>query len=477
MAASSVLKAVGFLRVPRGVAAVVRAARVAPLSATTRLPWTSRLSASSSLPWPVRGVAPSSRRAFLVSARAFSAEGAGRVPPKHPLVLSRLVGLWLVGTSSLVFGIVVLGGLTRLTESGLSITEWKPVTGAIPPRTQAEWEEEFAKYQQSPEFKQLNLHLTLDEFKFIFFMEWAHRLWGRAIGAVFILPACYFWFRGRMAPRHGRQVLAMLVLLGLQGFIGWWMVQLGLDQAQLDERRLAPTVLQYRLTLHLGTAFALYCGMLWTGGEILREAKWRAQAAAGQVEAVRTTFSQLLSTKVVPLRRLGTVLLAVVFVTALTGGMVAGLDAGLMYNSFPHMIDTPPYFPPAHEMFLAAYARTQSQFELVWRNVLENPVTVQLHHRIWATSTFFAVFASHMLVNKRYRRIIPKGAFYAMNGAMGLVTLQAALGISTLIYLVPIPLAAAHQAGALALLTGMVVFAGRMRVPSAAIQAVVRAAK
>lgn len=160
-----------------------------------------------------------------------------------------------------------------MTESGLSITEWKPVTGAIPPLNEQEWQEEFDKYKDSPEFKQLNSHITLEEFKFIFSMEWGHRLVGRCIGAFFILPALYFYARGKFTPRVTKRVGILTGLLGLQGFIGWWMVKSGLDEEQLAERKSKPTVSQYRLTTHLSAAFLMYLGVLWTAFEILNENK------------------------------------------------------------------------------------------------------------------------------------------------------------------------------------------------------------
>ncbi|AMD21865.1 HFR010Cp [Eremothecium sinecaudum] len=377
--------------------------------------------------------------------------------PRTLINSSRNVGLWLIGTSGLVFGIVVLGGLTRLTESGLSITEWKPVTGAIPPLNEVEWELEFLKYKESPEFKQLNSHLTLDEFKFIFFMEWAHRLWGRAIGLLFVLPASYFFLTRKTSPRVNRRVFGLACLLGFQGFIGWWMVKSGLDQEQLDERKSKPTVSQYRLTAHLGTAFVLYLGMLWTGFEILREAKWIKSPS----EAIKL-FSKLENPALRPLRKYSTALLALTFITAMTGGLVAGLDAGLIYNTFPHMGED--LLPSKRELMDETFARRDDKKDLIWRNLLENPATVQLSHRIFATSTFFSVLALHFYCNRR-KTILPTNAKRTMHALMGLVTMQVALGITTLIYLVPVSLASAHQAGALMLLTGSLLFAAQVRKP------------
>ncbi|KAH3682414.1 hypothetical protein WICPIJ_006600 [Wickerhamomyces pijperi] len=370
---------------------------------------------------------------------------------------SKWVGYWLIGTSGLVFGIVVLGGITRLTESGLSITEWKPVTGAIPPLNHQEWEEEFAKYKESPEFKQLNSHITLEEFQWIFFFEWAHRLWGRAIGVVMLLPAAYFVAKRKTTSRVNRRIFVLLLLLGLQGAIGWWMVKSGLDEKQLEERRSKPTVSQYRLTTHLGAAFALYAGMIWTGFEILRENKWIKDPKRSM-----ELFQQLENPALAPLRRIALGLVALTFITAMSGGLVAGLDAGLIYNTFPHMGDD--YVPSNRELFDETYARKEDKSDLFWRNMLENPTTVQLNHRILATTTFFTVLAVHMYA-VRNKFIIPRAAKKSVHAMMGVVSLQVTLGIFTLLYLVPIPLASAHQAGALALFTTSLIFAAQLRKP------------
>lgn len=378
-----------------------------------------------------------------------------------PVVSSKIIGYWLISTSGLIFGIVVIGGLTRLTESGLSITEWKPVTGAIPPLNEKEWEEEFAKYKESPEFKQLNSHITLEEFKFIFSMEWGHRLIGRGIGIFFVLPAIYFWASKRFSPYVTRRVVGLTGLLGLQGAIGWWMVKSGLDEENLAERNSKPTVSQYRLTTHLGAAFLLYLGVLWTAFEILNENRWIKQLKTNP-EKVTETLAKLNSSKLNKTRKIGTGLLVLTFITAMSGGMVAGLDAGLIYNTFPHMGDE--YVPSYGELMDPVFARNEDKSDLWWRNLLENPTTVQLVHRTFATATFFAILWAHMFVNKN-KNIIPLRAKKTMHAVMGLATLQVSLGVFTLIYLVPIPLGAAHQAGALALLTGCLAFAANVKRP------------
>lgn len=382
-----------------------------------------------------------------------------------PIVSSKITGTWLICTSGLIFGIVVVGGLTRLTESGLSITEWKPVTGAIPPLNEEEWEIEFAKYKDSPEFKQLNSHITLEEFKFIFSMEWGHRLLGRGIGMFFILPALYFWKSGKFSPHVTHRVIGLTFLLGLQGAIGWWMVKSGLDEEQLSERKSKPTVSQYRLTTHLGAAFLMYLGVLWTAFEILNENRW-VKDMATTPDKVTTLLAKLNNPALNKIRTMGLGLLVLTFITAMSGGMVAGMDAGLIYNTFPHMGDEYPYVPSINELMSPVFARKDDQSDLWWRNLLENPTTVQLIHRILATSTFFAILAGHMFVIKN-KAVIPKRAKKTFHTVMGLATFQVALGISTLIYLVPIPLAAAHQAGALALLTGVLAFAANVKRPRA----------
>ncbi|GAV50860.1 hypothetical protein ZYGR_0AD00430 [Zygosaccharomyces rouxii] len=403
-------------------------------------------------------------RGFFSSTRALNSSTASQEaipssiqPPKRLINSSKWVGYWLIGTSGLVFGIVVLGGLTRLTESGLSITEWRPVTGTLPPMSQEEWEEEFAKYKESPEFKQINSSIDLDEFKFIFFMEWIHRLWGRAIGAVFVLPAAYFALARKTSARVNRRLFGLAFLLGFQGFIGWWMVKSGLDQDDLDERKSKPTVSPYRLATHLGCAFLLYLGMIWTGLEVLREKNF-VKDPAKALETFKTLDNPLLR----PLRRMSLGILALTFCTTMSGALVAGLDAGWIYNTFPKMGEN--WIPPKRELMDANFAHKEDKSDLWWRNLLENPTTVQLNHRLFGIATFGAVFALHMYGVKK-KHIVPKAADRTLKAMMGLVTLQVGLGITTLLWLVPIPLASAHQAGALAVFTSAILLAAQLRKP------------
>ncbi|ODV82945.1 hypothetical protein CANARDRAFT_10037 [[Candida] arabinofermentans NRRL YB-2248] len=377
---------------------------------------------------------------------------------KWPINSHKNVGYLCLGSSILVFGIVILGGLTRLTESGLSITEWKPVTGSIPPLNDQEWEIEFEKYKNTPEFKLLNSHITLDEFKFIFKMEWSHRLLGRIIGLTFVLPSLYYISRRKVSIPTSFKLLGICLLIGLQGGIGWWMVYSGIDSKQLEERRSKPTVSQYRLTAHLGAAFLVYCCMISTGISILKE-----HSIIKNPQIWLKNFQLIKSPSLKKFRLLTTGLLGLVFITAMSGGLVAGLDAGLIYNTFPHMGDD--IVPSINELMSPLFARCQDQSDLIWRNMLENPTMVQLNHRILAISTFFSVLGLH-LYSHNIKTIIPKQAYKWLNISMGLVLVQVTLGISTLIYLVPIELAAAHQSGALALLTSVLMVFNNLKKPS-----------
>jgi cytochrome c oxidase assembly protein subunit 15 len=319
----------------------------------------------------------------------------------------RRVAIWLFVCCAMIAVMVVLGGVTRLTHSGLSMVHWKPVTGLLPPLTHAQWEATFRAYQHYPEFQQINRHMTLEGFKGIFWLEYIHRLWGRLIGVVFLLPFLYFAFRGYL-DRWLRPRLAGLFALGaLQGALGWYMVKSGL----VDR----PDVSHLRLAAHLGLAFVIYGYMFYLG---LSLTTGRPSAAV-----TRSLRGPLLA------------LLALVFVTIIYGAFVAGLDAGFIYNTFPLMGGR---LVPAAALAL----------EPPLRNLSENPVTVQLMHRILALTTFLAVIAIWWRARRLGTAIHPRAAFHALLGA---AALQVTLGISTLLLVVPVPLAAAHQAGALAL--------------------------
>ncbi|KAI0021818.1 COX15-CtaA-domain-containing protein [Xylariomycetidae sp. FL0641] len=402
--------------------------------------------------------------AQAVDAAAQGAQGAKR---SFPEISSKSVAYWLAGSAVSVFGIVVFGGLTRLTESGLSITEWKPVTGSLPPLTQEDWESEFEKYRASPEFRMLNSHMDLDEFKKIYYMEWTHRLWGRFIGLSFVIPATYFIARRRVSARMACHLVGISALIGFQGFIGWWMVKSGLKD-DLFAPGSHPRVSQYRLAAHLATAFLCYSWMAMSAFSILRSHRLLADPAATMKLA-----KELYNPALAPFRRCVAALVVLVGVTVLSGALVAGLDAGLIYNEFPKM--GLGLAPPKSELFDKFYCRREDGDDLVWRNMMENPSLVQLDHRILATTTFCAILALFAYSRTgRVASVLPKPVRKSMMGVVHLVSLQVALGISTLIYMVPIPLAAAHQAGSLALLTGVLVLGHRLRVPYSTLKMVQR---
>ncbi|KAK5452234.1 Cytochrome c oxidase assembly protein cox15 [Exophiala xenobiotica] len=388
-----------------------------------------------------------------------------------PDTSSNLVAYWLLGSAASVFGIVVFGGLTRLTESGLSITEWKPVTGSLPPMSEADWESEFAKYRSSPEFKMLNSRMTLEEFKSIYWMEWIHRLWGRFIGLSFVLPAAYFVARRQVSRSMAVRLLGIAGLIGFQGFIGWWMVKSGLKD-DLFAPGSHPRVSQYRLTAHLGAAFVCYLAMLWHGLDILRTNKVIRTASAAPEKAA-SILGALRSPALKPFKRSVALLAGLVFVTAMSGGLVAGLDAGLIYNEFPYM--GLGLTPPKSELWDKFYSRAEDGSDLWWRNMLENPSLVQLDHRILATTTFTAVMALWAFSRTAgMQKVLPAAAKKGVHGVVGFVWLQVILGISTLLYLVPTHLASAHQAGSLALLTWTVVLGSRVWFPAQAARILVR---
>ncbi|KAI8924692.1 COX15/CtaA family [Entophlyctis helioformis] len=352
-----------------------------------------------------------------------------------------IVGYWYLFSSALVFGIVVLGGLTRLTESGLSIVEWNVIKGMKPPRSQQEWEDEFNKYKQFPEYKLLNHNITLDEFKFIFYMEWAHRMLGRFIGLSFVIPGAYFAYKGFMTPSIQKRSLVVATLIGGQGVLGWFMVKSGLSDELLEKPFATPRVSHYWLTAHLTSAFVIYSIMFYTGVSIVR-ATWTRNAAAAFKPLVSDALKSLRS-----FRKYTHYTAGLIFLTAMSGALVAGLDAGLIYNEFPYMGNG---IIPEDFWSLSTLTDRNPQPISAFRNVLENPVAVQFNHRLLACTTFTVISA--LWVYSR-RLPLPGASRIAANAVMAVAVAQVTLGISTLLYLVPVPLAAAHQAGSLTLLT------------------------
>ena len=307
----------------------------------------------------------------------------------------RQVAAWLFVCAALVFAMVVVGGVTRLTHSGLSMVEWEPIVGAMPPLSQADWQSLFEKYRQTPEFRQVNHAMDVAGFKTIFWWEYFHRLLGRTIGLVFLLPFLWFLWRGKVDRRVAWQLGGVFLLGALQGALGWYMVRSGL----VDD----PRVSHFRLTAHLGVALAIFAAEVWI--------------ALG-----------LLAPRQEPVRKFLGVLPFVVFAMALSGGMVAGLRAGSAYNTFPLMNG---HLVPPETFMLAPW----------WRNFLYNMAAVQLVHR-----TIFWILL--VLVPLAWRQ---SRATLAGNVLLAAFVLQASLGIGTLLLHVPVPLAALHQAGAVLL--------------------------
>jgi cytochrome c oxidase assembly protein subunit 15 len=328
---------------------------------------------------------------------------------------------WLLVCCALVFAMVVLGGVTRLTGSGLSMVNWKPLSGILPPLSQAAWDREFDHYRDSPEYAYVNKGISLAAFKGIFWFEYAHRLLGRLVGVVFLIPFVYFLFRRRIDAALAPKLVAMFVLGGLQGLLGWYMVKSGL----IDD----PHVSQYRLAAHLGLAVVIYAFMLWTVFGILRPDDSRGP---------RSRIALL------------TMLLAVaVFVTIMSGAFVAGLKAGFTYNSFPLMAGK--LLPDGMWSITPAYL-----------NFFENVTTVQFTHRLLAMATFVAITA---LWIGAQRTSLPRSQRLWLHATALAALVQVALGISTLLLRVPVPLAALHQAGAMVLLTVLVGLVHAARYP------------
>ncbi len=340
----------------------------------------------------------------------------------HPAASRRpIVRLWLYAVAVLMVVTLAVGGATRLTESGLSIVEWKPVTGVIPPMSQEAWQAEFGKYQQIPQYRELNRGMSVDEFKTIYWWEWTHRLLARTIGAVFLLPFVFFLWRGWIEPRLKARLWTLFGAGAALGAVGWWMVSSGLA----DSSRVS--VSQYRLAFHLTLACAIYAAILWTTRSLQRrpagELPWRLRASASA-------------------------LMILVVLQIYLGALVAGLDAGLVFNTWPDIDGS--LIPAAERLWFEAP---------VWRNLFENTLTVQFNHRmlaylIWAVAVLHAIDAFRS-----------RGAGAARNGALTLaclVTLQAGIGIITLLHQVPLPLALLHQLTGILVLTVAVIHAQRI---------------
>ncbi len=326
--------------------------------------------------------------------------------------MQKSIAVWLLACCALVFAMVVVGGVTRLTNSGLSIVEWQPIVGTFPPLSQNDWEVVFEKYHQTPQYQKVNQGMSLEEFKGIFWWEYFHRLLGRVIGLAFFIPFVYFVARKGIDRPLGLKLAGIFLLGGLQGAMGWYMVKSGL----VDN----PHVSQYRLTAHLGLAFVIYAAMLWVALGLL----FPASASQGD-DRLRS------------LRQFSLALTSLIFIMVLSGGFVAGIRAGLAYNTFPLMNGH--FIPP--EIFM---------LEPWYRNFFDNMATVQFDHRMIAWMLAFLVplfwFKSRQLP-------LPASTRLACNLLLAMLAVQISLGIATLLLVVPLPLAAAHQGGAVLLFT------------------------
>jgi cytochrome c oxidase assembly protein subunit 15 len=348
--------------------------------------------------------------------------------PVDQATSTRAIRAWLLAVAALIAVMVLVGGATRLTESGLSIVEWKPVTGALPPLSASEWERAFEDYKLIPQYHQLNAGMSLSDFKTIFWWEWSHRLLGRVIGAVYLLPFLYFLWRGGLSAELRRRLWLVFGLGALQGAVGWWMVASGLSERV--------EVSQYRLATHLVLALLIFAAIVWT----LRRFEDRPALAV----SLRMKITSV-------------ALVFLTFVQLYLGALVAGLRAGLVYNTWP-MIDG---------AFIPSSARLW--FEAPWwRNLFENTLTVQFEHRMTAYALFLLA-ALHAIDLVRAKA--PRAAIAAALWLLAAVTLQAVLGILTLLNQVPILLALSHQAVAIGVLTLTVLQAERLAARSTEIAA------
>ncbi|KAK4047967.1 Cytochrome c oxidase assembly protein cox15 [Microbotryomycetes sp. JL221] len=400
-------------------------------------------------------------------------------PPEIPLT-KPVVAKYLFVIAGMVFAIVVVGGVTRLTESGLSITEWNVVSGIQYPLTAEAWEQEFAKYRATPEWRINNSRMSLEEFKSIYFWEWSHRILGRVIGLAFLLPIPYFAMRRKLGQRAAVKLLTIGTLIGAQGALGWYMVKSGLDEKSVQDLGGVPRVSQYRLAAHLGMAFTVFAACLRFGlgfgrdWKILHGGKNKLGAGLAGLSSPAESIRVLNSNKIVGRTRvIVTALTGLVFLTALSGAFVAGLDAGLVYNEFPLMGGR--LAPPSSELIAKHYTRKPDGSDW-WRNFFENPTTTQFDHRVLAMTTFTSIVSLFLFARRPHiRSALPPTTYRLIKGTMHMSVLQVALGISTLLYMVPIHLAATHQAGSLILLSlTLATGASLRRVPSRVLSELVR---
>ncbi len=327
---------------------------------------------------------------------------------------ARLIAGWLFIVCGMILAMIILGGMTRLTNSGLSMVNWQPITGWLPPMSDTAWVAIFEDYRLSPQYLEINRGMSVDEFKEIFWLEYIHRLWGRAIGVVFFLPFVFFVIRGWVDRRIAPALAFFFILGGLQGGLGWFMVKSGLSDN--------PEVSQYRLTAHLGLAVFIY-GVMFRYGLRLRHG----------IDAVRP----VIEFEGAKLRQRLVLLSALIFVTILSGGFVAGLDAGMTYNTFPLMDGQliPDQLYDGNPFYISAF---------------EDILTVQFNHRVLAITTLVVVILLWFRAAKiNLRPRVRQSMLFVLLTAI----LQVALGITTLLMVVPVSVATIHQFGAIILLS------------------------
>lgn len=330
-----------------------------------------------------------------------AAVGAETVPPRHV----RALRVWLSIVALLIVSMILVGGATRLTDSGLSITEWQPILGAIPPLSEAHWQEAFDAYKKIPEYAQVNQGMDLEGFKTIYWWEWAHRFLGRFIGIVFFVPFVWFWLAGYVPRPMLPRLLGLFVLGGLQGALGWYMVMSGLvDRVDVS---------QYRLAAHFGVAVAIFGYTLWL---ILDLGRTQREPAKSKTPAIVAGLVLLL-----------------VYVQLLAGALVAGIDGGLGFNTWPLMNG-------------AVIPSGLGAAEPWYLNLFENPLTVQFDHRMLGYGVVAAAIGQAIWIARRTGADSLRGAAAAL---AGVALAQVALGIWTLLAAVPIELGLAHQAGAI----------------------------
>ncbi len=331
------------------------------------------------------------------------------------------VALWLFLVAYMIWGMIMLGGATRLTGSGLSIMEWAPITGALPPMADAEWHRLFALYKQIPQYQLLHEGMGLDGFKSLFWLEWLHRAWGRLIGVVFLLPLLWFAVTGAIDRRLLPRLTLLFVLFGAVAFAGWFMVSSGFIPY-------TTAVSPYRLVLHLTLALSLFGLVLWT--------------ALGQISPVPISIPHAAR-----VRKLAVGSVVLVALTIAAGGFTAGTHAGLEYNTFPLMDGR--LIPEGYDMLSPAL-----------RNITENPIAVQFDHRVLATLTAITVLCT---LFAGFRTPLPRASRAALLCMAAAVAVQYCLGIATLLTVVAVPIAVAHQATAVLLLASALFTAHTLR--------------